>query len=450
MRTFLKLLVGLAIVAVLSIPFLKKSHVVEAAKLSSGEIREFVDEQGQTRLPDTHSITMPFNGRIDPIELVEGAPVKAGQVIAQVKKLDMELAVADARAAVERAKAAIVENDDVSVESTSLMQALKMVESMASTVQAAEKRVTTGEAKLDFANKQFRRMKELMVGRSASEEQMNQAEVAQVEANIEYQQNVLVAAAMRSMQAATALAPQIVQQYISRKSLTGNVKKQELAQAEARLKQQVRDQERAEMKSPIDGVLLERHESSERQLTGGTLLAVIGDLNALEVEADILSQDVVSVQVGQQVEIYGPAIGRASVTGKVRRVFPAGFTKVSSLGVEQQRVKVVIAFAADDVARLREQQGLGVGYRVRVKIFTAQKGDALLVPRSAMFRSPTGAWQVFAIRDNVAKLQTIQVGLMNDAFAEVTDGLAKGEGVVLSPETTLVDGTNLSPVYTSR
>lgn len=423
---------------------------VEAARLSSGAIREFVDEQGQTRLPLTHQITMPFNGRIEPIELVEGATVKAGQVVARLVPLDLELAVADARAAVDRAKAAIEENDDIGVENTTLQQTLKMVESMDSTVKAADKRVTAGEAKLTYANKNFRRMDDLRQRNAVAEDLFNQAEMQQVEASVDYQQDVLVAAAMHSMQAATILAPQVIRQYITRKSLTSRVKQHELAQAEARLKQQLRDQERGEMKSPIDGTILERRETNERQVAAGTILAAIGDLDTLEVEADILSQDVVNVALGQPVEIYGPAIGTASAHGKVTRIYPSGFTKVSSLGVEQQRVKVIVGFESNELPRLRQERGIGVGYRVRTRIFTASKESAILVPRSAMFRSPTGEWQVFAVRGGVAQLQAIQVGLMNDAVAEVIHGLASDETVVLSPETTLVDGASVRPVIARR
>jgi HlyD family secretion protein len=279
-----------------------------------------------------------------------------------------------------------------------------------------------------------------------AEDMFNQAEMQQVSANVDFQQDVLVAAAMHSMQAATVLAPQVIRQYITRKSLTTKVKQQELAQAEARLKQQLRDQERGEMKSPIDGTILERRESNERQVTAGTLLVSIGNLDTLEVEADILSQDVVNVVVGQPVEIYGPAIGRTPAKGKVTRIYPAGFTKVSSLGVEQQRVKVIVGFEPSEVARLRQEKGLGVGYRVRIRIFTAAKEGVPLVPRSAMFRSPTGDWQVFAVRDSVARLQTIEVGLMNDTVAEAVKGVGADDVVVLSPETTLVDGATVRPV----
>ncbi len=103
----------------------------------------------------------------------------------------------------------------------------------------------------------------------------------------------------------------------------------------------------------------------------------------LEVEADVLSLDVVAAKVGDRAEIYGPAIGKPPAQAVVSRIYPAGFTKVSSLGVEQQRVKVILRFKQTDLQRLLKDRRLGVGYRVRVRIFTADKTQS---PADSTFR----------------------------------------------------------------
>jgi HlyD family secretion protein len=419
---------------------------VQAVRVHPGSIQEFVDEQGQTRLPRTYLVTMPFTGRIEPIELTEGMPVKAGQVVARVVPLDLELDVVEAQAAVDRAQASVNENSDTSVELTGLQQALRYVESIDRTVEAAAERVRSGAAKLEFADKTLERVRKLRRDNAASEEQLNQAEVNSVEASVGYQQDRLVLSALKSLQAATALVPTIVRQYINRKGLTVAVVREELAQAAARLKQRQRDQQRGAMTSPIDGIVLERRESNERMVAAGTVLLSIGNPAEMEVEADILSQDVVQVKAGNVVDVYGPAIGPEPVRAKVARIYPAGFTKLSSLGVEQQRVKVVIRFTAERLKQLRDERSLGVGYRVRVRIYTAEKSQALVVPRSALFRGPSGDWQVFAVRGDVAVLQTIAVGLINDEIAEVTAGLESDEWVVLAPEATLHAGARVRPI----
>jgi HlyD family secretion protein len=446
MRTWF--LIALLIVAAAAIAVYARSggEPVDAARASHAEIHEFVDEQGQTRLPQTYLVTMPYNGRITPITLAEGAAVKAGDVVAQVVPSDLELAVDQAQSAVERTAASIRENDDTSVESTALQQSLKIVDSMARTVDAAAQQVKSGEAKLDYSNKTLKRMRTLRETNAASDQDVNQAELSQIQASVEYQQDLLILTALKSVQAATALVPTTIQQYITRKSLAHDVLEKEKAQAKIKHRQQLMDQQRGRMTSPVDGVVLERAESNERQVAAGTVLLKIGRPQDLEVEADILSQDVVNVKPGNAVEIYGPAIGAKPARGKVSQVYPAGFTKVSSLGVEQQRVKVIVAFDPSELPNLRQERGLGVGYRVRVRIFTAEKPRGLVVPRSALFRGPAGNWQVFAVRGDRAKLQTVQVGLMNDERVEITEGLAENDTVILAPETTLADGTRVRPV----
>jgi HlyD family secretion protein len=154
----------------------------------------------------------------------------------------------------------------------------------------------------------------------------------------------------------------------------------------------------------------------------------------------VLSLDVVGAKQGDPVRIYGPAIGTPDAKGTVARVYPAGFTKVSSLGVEQQRVKVIIHFDAEDLTRLRSERDLGVGYRVRVQITTAEKSEALVVPRSALFRGSDGEWRVYAIRDGRATIVPVEIGLFNDKLAEVVEGLAERDRVIVAPESGLEPG----------
>jgi HlyD family secretion protein len=421
---------------------------VEAAQASMQPIHEFVDEQAQTRLPKIYQITMPYNGRIESIDLIEGTPVKAGQVVARVVPLDLDIDVASAQAAVDRLKASIREKVDRSVEDTNYEQALNFVQSMASTVKAAEERVKSGLAKRDFAEKTLHRVRSLNEKKAASDQELNQAEVNQVNATVEYQQDQLVLSAMRSLQAATLLLPKVVEQFIGRKDLSGAVLEQEKTQAEAHLRQVISNKARGIMACPIDGVVLERFENNERQVNAGTVLLTIGQLEDLETEADILSQDVVKVKLGDRVDLYGPAIGGSdqSAHGTVSRVFPAGFTKVSSLGVEQQRVKVIVQFEPGELPSLRTR-GLGVGYRVRVRIYTAEKDKALVIPRSALFRGPRGDWQAFVVRQSAAQLQSLEIGLLNDEWAEVVKGLAEKDVVILAPETNLTQGARVTPIF---
>lgn len=307
---------------------------VEAASAKRGAIREFIDEQAKTRLPETYLITMLFQGRIEAVALSEGMSVKKDEVVARIVPRDLDLAVEEAAAAVQRPDASIKENADVSVEDTAYRQAKQFVLSTLAAVKAALERVRAGRAKYDYAEKDLTRIQQL---------------------------------------AATKARPQ-----------------------------------------------------------------------DMEVEADVLTLDVVTAKIGNHVEIYGPAIGKPSARGVVTRIFPAGFTKTSSLGVEQQRVKVIIRFDKNDLNRLLTEHGLGVGYRVRVRIFTAENPDALIVPRTALFRSANNQWQVYAVRGDRARIQDVEVGLMNDEHVEITKGLKQGDLVILVPESSLTDGTRIT------
>ena len=450
MRNWILIVIAVVIVAGAALGYTSFSSgvPVEAATVASGSIREYVDEEGKTRLAETYLVTMPYNGRIERIDLIEGAQVTKGQVVAHVAPVDIELDIAEAKAVVERLKASIKENDDTSVEETALKQTVNMVESVDHMVEASEARLESGKAKLEYAEKRLTRAERLTQSGAQTEEERDLAEMQQVESSVDYQQDNLVFRSAQAMRAAMSLLPTMVRQYIQRKALTHNVLEQQLAEAEVNMREAEKNARLGEMTSPVDGVVLEREISNARQVSAGTVLLRIGEWKDLEIEADVLSQDVVRVRPGQTVEVHGPAIGLKPAVAKVIRIYPAGFTKTSSLGVEQQRVKVVMRFEPADLERLREQNDLGVAYRVRVRIYTAEASGVLLVPRSALFRGSKNNWQVFAVHDGRAHLRSVKVGLSNDDEAEITAGLAAGDQVILAPETNLAEGQSVKVVDT--
>ena len=452
MRTWIVVGAVLAVVlfAALGYTSLSSGTAVEATAARRGPIREYIDEEGKTRLAETYLITMPYDGRLEPIELVEGTPVTKGQVVARIVPLDRDLKKAAAQAVVDRLKASIRENDDATVETTALQQTISMVESIDRTVEAAAARVKSGQAKLEYAEKNLARTQQLAKTGAKTEDELDQARVNQVESSVNYQQDVLVLRAAEAMRAAASLLPTMVRQYIQRKLLTHDVLKQQLAEAEVAMRDVEKNAQRGEMTSPIDGVVLERAVTNEGQVPVGTLLMRIGRWEDLEIEADVLSQDVVRVKPQQRVEVHGPAIGLEPATAQVTRIYPAGFTKTSSLGVEQQRVKVIMKFEPQDLKRLREENDLGVHYRVRVRIYTAEASGTLVIPRSALFRGSKNDWRVFVVRGGRAQLQAVKVGLSNDEWAEILSGLNENDQVILAPETSLADGQSVRVIDTGE
>jgi HlyD family secretion protein len=191
------------------------------------------------------------------------------------------------------------------------------------------------------------------------------------------------------------------------------------------------------LRSPIDGVVLRRLHESEAVVPQGEPLVEVADLSSIEVIADFLSTDAVRIKPGMPVLIdqWG---GGAALKGKVRRVEPSGFQKVSALGVEEQRVWVVTDFEDPRTA----WQSLGDGYRVEVRVVIADRQDVLEAPTSALFRRGDG-WAVFIVRDGVARPRAVQVGQRNGTAAEVVGGLARGDRVIVHPPDTLGDGTRV-------
>ncbi len=385
---------------------------------------------------------MPFSARLKQIALSEGDAVQAGQVVAQLDSVDLENELAEARAAVERLQALIAENDDHSVEQIIRQQALKFVASMDHTVDAAQARQTAGLARKEYTQRFFERTRDLQDRNASSRDDVELAEVELVERQVDYQQDVLVWKSMQSILAATQLLPEIIDQYVSHKSLQGAVLQKQKAEVEARLQQILQRCERGTLRSPVDGVILAKMVDDEQFVAAGAVLLQIGSLSDLEVEVDVLSQDATRIPADARAQVYGLAAGSdssASIPGSVRRVYPQAFTKISSLGVEQQRVKVIVQLPSEARPML-EQFQVGAKYRVRVRIFTRERIDALIIPRSALFRSDSGLWQVFVVSDGRAKLQDVTVGLMNDEHVEVTGGLDDDQEVILAPENALQDG----------
>ncbi len=449
MKTKLWLILGvslgcIALVALLA-SVLQSGVEVEAAAVRLGSIREYIDERAKTRLPEIHTITMPFPGRIEPIELTESARVTTDQPVAHVVAKDLDFAVREVEAKLQEVRAAIAQNADTTVEQTAMEQTLKFVESMKALTKATQWQTLASKAAKEYAEEDYRRVERLRQAQVHTGDELEQAMLRRQQSEAVYGQAIETNLSAQWADKATALMSKLLGEYIARKRLQEAILKQQEQQVLIRLEQAELNRDRGTMRSPIDGVVLRRYVTGRRQLAPGTPLLEIGHVEDLEVEADVLSVDVIHAEEGAAVEIYGPAIGKVKVRGIVRRVYPGGFTKISSLGVEQQRVRVLIGFDPGDLQQLLARHHLGVGYDVRVRIFTAERSDALLIPRSALFRGGNGDWQVYAIVGGRAKIKEVKIGLINDEQVQIVKGLSQGEQVILAPESNLEEGTKVSP-----
>ena len=369
---------------------------VDLATIERGKILVTVTDEGQTRVKDVFVVSAPVPGLMRRIELEAGDQVSAGEtVVARIEPSDPSFldvrSQAEAQAAVRAAEAA---------------------------EKYASAQVRRAEAELDFAQAEFNRYQGLAERNTVSE-------------------NELDAAQRRARTAVAAL---------EEASANLNVSRSQLEQARAKLMSPntVRDNESEECEcinaySPVSGAILRVLKESEGVVSSGTPLVEIGDPGRLEIVVDLLSTDAVRVEVGHRVliEAWG---GDDNLEGIVTRVEPFGFTKVSALGIEEQRVNVIVDLVDPPERWVR----LGHGYRVEPRIILAEADDVLIVPRAALFRDGE-RWAVFIAEDEVAALRHVELGLTNAFRAEVVSGLEVGEQVVLQPSDRVSADSRLQP-----
>jgi len=366
---------------------------VDLATVTRGPLQVSVSDDGETRVRDMFVVSAPLAGHMRRIELEAGDSVIAGEtIVARIEPSDPSFldrrSEAEVRAGIRASEAARVHA-------------------------AAELR--RAQAERDFAVTELKRYEGLAASRTVS-------------------QNDLESARRRARTAEAAVDEAVAGLRVS---------ESELEQAKARLMAPGRNGDRSAdcdcvtVKSPVSGRVLQVLAESEGIVASGAPLVEIGDPGKLEIVTDLLSTDAVKVRTGQRALIEGWG-GDHALEGVVRRVEPYGFTKISALGVEEQRVKVVIDLA-EPAERWRH---LGHGYRVEPRIVLWESKDVLKVPLSSLFRQG-GDWAVFVSRDGRARLQAVTIGNMNGIDAEVLKGVAADEAVVVHPSDRVSDGARI-------
>ena len=365
---------------------------VDIARVEKGPMTVTVAEEGVTRIKDVFVVSAPIRGRALRIEIEEGDEVIANEtIVAEIEPIDPEFldirSEAEARAAVETAKAAL---------------------------SLAEAQLAQARAELDFATAERNRMQELRASGTISARALEDAERL-------YRTRT---AAVATQEAALLM------------------RQSEVKAAEVRL---LRPNEAAKLgkcpcipiRSPVDGSVLRVLHESEGVVAAGQPLIEVGNPGDLEVVVDYLSADAVRIEPGQRaiIEAWG---GDTPLNGRVARVEPYGFTKVSALGIEEQRVNVVIELTdpAESWARL------GHGFEVDVRVVLWDAEDVLKIPVNALFRNG-GAWTVFAVVDGRAALSPVEIGHRTDLDAEVLSGLSPGDLVIRYPNDFIESGSKV-------
>lgn len=384
-------LVGCTVLVLLLVwAFSPRPEPVDLAAVERGELRITLDEEGETRVRERFVVSAPLAGRVLRIELEPGDPVVANETVLATfqpttpalldarSRAEAEAGVRAARASLERAR--------------------------------ADEQRTRAES--EFARAELERFRRLAAERIVSQEEL---EGAELEAR---RQAEALAAAEFAVQNA----------------------RHQLEAARARLVEGLASSGNPiALRSPVDGTVLRRMRESEAVVPVGEPLLEVGQAADLEIVSDYLSADAVKIRPGQRalIEEWG---GDRPLEGRVRRVEPSGFLKISALGVEEQRVNVIVDLVDPPEAR----PGLADNFRVELKVVLWEGDDVLRVPSGSLFRDGE-QWTVFAVEKGRARLRQVEIGRQGGLAAEVIGGLSEGELVILHPGDSVVDGLRVEP-----
>ncbi len=380
-------LAGVALLSLVAWGLSPKPVLVEIGVVARGPLTVRVSEEGKTRVRNRYVVAAPVAGKMRRVPLKPGDEVKAGETLLTA----IEPVVApllDPRARVQ-AEAVVSMRE-------------------ASRKQAAEA-LDANKAASKMAESELERVRSITRAGTMSQSDRDRTEME---------------SSMRSAEVRAAEFALQVADY-------------ELAQARAALERPEASVagNLAEVKSPVSGRVLKVMLESETVVTPGTQILEVGDPADIEIEAEILSRDAVTIRPGDTVEIdqWG---GVNPLKGRVRRVEPAAFTKVSALGVEEQRVIVL----CDLVDPPDAAKSLGDRYRVEVRVAVWHADDVLVIPAGSLFREGN-AWKTYLFKDGAARLTAVEAGHSDGRFTEILSGVTAGEEVLLHPPDTVKDGT---------
>lgn len=386
MGTVVLVLLGLVILLALVLGFRPPPVLVDSAEVSRGEFRLTVEEEGRTRVADRYEVSAPLTGQLSRVLLEPGDSVEVGDPLFFIHPLPS--APLDAR---------------------SRAQAEATLSAAETAVRLARSQWEAEQARLELAEAEHKRASPLYEQGHLSSDQYER-----------------ILAELRRARASHNSA-----------RFAMDIARFERDNARATLQAEGEGSAPLAVRAPVSGKVLRRMRQSEGAIHAGEGVLSIGRLESLEVEVDVLSADAVRLRPGMAVELerWG---GEESLPGRVRQVEPAGFTRVSALGVEEQRVWVKVELVGE-----REQwAALGDAYRVEARFILWRGDEVLQAPASALFRDGSG-WATYVIEDGEARLRQVEAGRRSGLSREILSGLQQGERVVLHPGGDIQDGSRV-------
>ena len=390
------ILLGVVIAAAVLWSFRTPAITVEVVQVDRGPLEETLEQEGQTRIRDVYPMLATVDGSLRRIELEPGDPVVAGETI--VATIDPPpVRLLDARTREEIAA---------------------RISGAEAGVKQAEARVSQAEEQRRLAEVEYLRLRDLVAEGDASKSSRDAAERL-----------------LRSWEGEARRAAAGV--VIAEQELAGA--RAALARGESSTTDGDSDPEPIRLLSPIDGVVLRVMRESAGPIMTGAPLVEVGDRSDIEIVADYLTTDAVQITPGLRARIVG--WGGDPLSAIVRRVEPQGVTKISALGVEEQRVDVICDL---DPLEKDRAASLGSGFRVEVEVITWSGDSVLRVPEGGLFRGADGEWALYRLDGDRAVETTVRIGHRDGRHAEVLEGVREGESLILHPPDAVIDGARVT------
>ncbi|MBA2777605.1 efflux RND transporter periplasmic adaptor subunit [Billgrantia kenyensis] len=379
-------LLGVALLALLAWALRPTPLPVNVATVTIGPFTDSVTEEGRTRLRDTWNVSAPIAGFLQRVTLEEGDRVEEGEVLFQLEP-----------------------SPAPALDVRTRQQAEENLQAAQARLRAAQANLETARADLRFAESEYQRYRQLhqrnLVSTADLEQRQNQRDRLRA---LEHSAASGVEVARFEVESARAL----------------------LAVASGQRSEA--DQPTLQVRAPLSGLVISRYRCCEGSIAAGEPILELGRLDDLEIQVDLLSMDAVRLRPGMDVLISG--WGGEPLRGSVRRIAPAGFTRTSALGVDEQRVPVIVDFDPE-----LDRGALGSGFRVDAEFLIWQGEEVMQIPTSALFRHQ-GEWAVFVIDEGRATRRIVELGRRHGLRSQVLAGLEPGETLITHPGSQVDEG----------
>lgn len=387
-RRVIWLMVLLLVVAALIYGFQPQPRLVNVAEVIRAPLQLSVEEEGKTRVIDHYIISAPVAGTTCRVDMEIGDYVKKDQPLVTIEPLKSQ-----------------------ALDPRSRAEAQHRVAAKEAALRAAEQNTQSAQAEAELARIELNRIKPLASQDYIAKDKLDQATTL-VRSTV---------AAKRSADFAVDVARHEVSAARTALQYTG-------------AKGELNPSTTVQVRAPVSGRVLKIQHQCAGVVSRGQPLLEIGDTRSLEIATDVLSSDAIKIKPGMRV-IFNRWGGEKPLQGQVRTVEPVGFTKVSALGVEEQRVLVISDITSD----AEQWQNLGDGYRVEARFILWEDKDILQIPASALFRIKD-SWTVFTMENRKAKRRSVEVGKRNGLSAQIIKGLHESEKVITHPDNAIEEG----------